>query len=98
MMAQGTSGSPAGVVAASKPTAQQVFVDHAKYVWRTLRYCGVAPVDLEDVCQEVFLIVHRKLPEFEGRSSLRTWIYGICLRVARQESRRAHRRRERLTS
>jgi RNA polymerase sigma-70 factor (ECF subfamily) len=43
---------------------------------------GVDETDIEDVCQEVFLIVHRKLAAFEGRSSLRTWVYGICVRTA----------------
>lgn len=47
------------------------------------------------MCQEVFVTVHRKLPEFEGRSKLRTWLYGICLRVASDYRRRAYVRRER---
>jgi RNA polymerase sigma-70 factor (ECF subfamily) len=63
-------------------------------LWRTLRHLGVAPSDVEDVCQDVFVTVHRKLDGFEGRSSLRTWLYGICLRVAWDYRRRAHIRRE----
>ena len=74
---------------------RQIFDEHARYVWRTLRHLGVADADLEDVCQEVFVTVHRKLPEFEGRSKLRTWLYGICLRVASDYRRRAYVRRER---
>ncbi len=74
---------------------RQIFDEHARYVWRTLRHLGVADADLEDVCQEVFVTVHRKLPEFEGRSKLRTWLYGICLRVASDYRRRAYIRRER---
>jgi RNA polymerase sigma-70 factor (ECF subfamily) len=46
------------------------------------------------VCQEVFIVVHRKLPEFEGRSTVQTWIYGICLRTASDYRRRAYFRRE----
>src|SRR5687767_5895670 len=53
-------------------SVRQIFDEHARYVWRTLRHLGVADADLEDVCQEVFVTVHRKLPEFEGRSKLRT--------------------------
>jgi RNA polymerase sigma-70 factor, ECF subfamily len=76
-------------------SVRQIFDEHARYVWRTLRHLGVADADLEDVCQEVFVTVHRKLPEFEGRSKLRTWLYGICLRVASDYRRRAYVRRER---
>ncbi|MCZ4694285.1 RNA polymerase sigma factor [Ancylomarina euxinus] len=38
--------------------------------------------DLEDVCQEVFIKVHQKLPEFRGDSKLSTWIATIAYRVA----------------
>jgi RNA polymerase sigma-70 factor (ECF subfamily) len=72
----------------------EIFREHAPYVWRVLRRLGVREADVEDLCQEVFVIVHRKLPEFEGRSSMRTWIYGICIRVASDHRRRAHVRRE----
>lgn len=74
-----------------------VFREHAPYVWRAMRRLGVREADAEDLCQEVFVVVHRKLAEFEGRSSMRTWIYGICVRVARDHRRRAHVRREQPT-
>lgn len=79
------------------PSFEQLFVDHAPYVWRVLLRLGVHASDAEDVCQEVFLIVHRRLPSFEGRSSIQTWIYGICVRVTADYRKRAHRRYE-LTS
>ena len=60
----------------------QIFREYAPFVWRGLRRLGVPECDVEDVCQEVFVVVHRKLGDFEGRSSLRTWIYGICARTA----------------
>jgi RNA polymerase sigma-70 factor, ECF subfamily len=85
---------------ASGPTDAQftgIFREHAPFVWRVLRRLGVAETDVEDASQEVFLVVHRKLGEFEGRSSVRTWIYGICVRVASDHRRRAHLRRERVT-
>jgi RNA polymerase sigma-70 factor (ECF subfamily) len=72
-----------------------VFDEHARYVWRALRHLGIPEADVEDLCQEVFVVVHRKLGEFEGRSELRTWLYGICLRVAADHRRRAHVRHER---
>lgn len=74
-----------------------VFRDHAPFVWRALRRLGVREADVEDVCQEVFVVVHRKLGDFEGRSSLRTWIYGICARTASDYRRSARVRREVVT-
>jgi RNA polymerase sigma-70 factor (ECF subfamily) len=59
---------------------------------------GVAEADVDDVLQEVFLAVHRGLPGFQGRSSDRTWVYGICLRTCSNYRQRAHRRRERLVA
>jgi RNA polymerase sigma-70 factor (ECF subfamily) len=44
--------------------------------------------DLPDACQEVFLVAHRKLPEFRGEASSRTWLFGIALRVAKTWRRR----------
>jgi RNA polymerase sigma-70 factor (ECF subfamily) len=49
---------------------------------------------LMDAAQEVFLVVNRRFREFEGRSTLSTWIRQICLRVALSYRRRRGRRRE----
>jgi RNA polymerase sigma-70 factor (ECF subfamily) len=57
-------------------------------VWRSLRYLGVREADVADASQEVFLIVHRRLPEFRGESKVETWLYGICLGVARNLRRK----------
>lgn len=75
-----------------------LFREHARYVWRCVRQLGVADADAEDVCQEVFLTAQRKLSSFEGRSSLRSWLYGIALRVASDYRRSAYVRRERATA
>ena len=75
------------------PPFATVYDDHVKFAWRVLGRLGVARADLEDVCQEVFIVVHRRLGEFEGRSSLRTWIYGIALRCASDYRRRDRRGR-----
>lgn len=72
-----------------------VFREHAPYVHRALRYLGVAPADIEDAAQEVFLVVLRRLVEFEGRAQLRTWIHRICWRVAQAHRRKSRRTRQR---
>ena len=75
-------------------TSRQVFDEHARYVFRVLKYFGVRDADVQDVCQEVFITVHRKIGEFEGRSSVRTWLYRICQHAASDHRRRAYVRRE----
>ena len=71
----------------------RVFDEHAPYVGRTLRCLGVGEREVGDAVQDVFLVVHRRLGEFAGRASVRTWLYAICLRVAREQRRRGARRR-----
>ncbi|MEO8900394.1 MAG: sigma-70 family RNA polymerase sigma factor [Polyangiaceae bacterium] len=55
---------------------------HFSLVWRALGRLGVRESDLMDLTQKVFLTAYLKLPEFEGRSLLSTWLWGICRRVA----------------
>jgi len=73
---------------------REVFDAHAAWVLRVLGHLGVLDADVPDASQEVFLVVHRKLAGFEGRSSLRTWLYGICVRVAAARRRAGRRRAE----
>ena len=84
----------APVTAPATPSFAEVYRDYAAFAWRVLRRLGVRDADLEDVCQEVFLVVHKKLPEFAHRSSVRTWLYSIAIRCASEHRRRAHVRRE----
>jgi RNA polymerase sigma-70 factor, ECF subfamily len=64
------------------------------YVVRAVRYFGVPERDVADVAQDVLLLVFRKLPEFEGRSSVRTWLYRICQRSASDYRRKSQVRNE----
>lgn len=81
--------------AQAQPSFAEVFVEYAPFVLRVMRHLGVPPSDLQDQSQEVFVAVFKGLASFGGRSSLQTWLYGICLRVASNQRRRAHVRRER---
>jgi RNA polymerase sigma-70 factor, ECF subfamily len=45
----------------------------------------------EDAVQETWLTCFRTLDRFEGRSSLKTWIFGILLNVARSRRRKESR-------
>jgi RNA polymerase sigma-70 factor (ECF subfamily) len=74
----------------------EVYTEHMAFVWRSLRRLGISERDLDDVCQEVFVIVHRKLATFDASGQLRTWLFGIARRVAADHRKRAHVRREEL--
>jgi len=73
------------------PPIADVYEAHFRYVWRCLRGFGVAEPQLEDACQDVFVVVHRKLADFDGGARLTTWLYEIALRVARRYRSRAAR-------
>jgi RNA polymerase sigma-70 factor (ECF subfamily) len=64
-----------------------LFRAQAPFVWRVLRRYGVPEEELEDACQEVFVVVHRKAETFAHRSSVRTWLYGIARRIASRHTR-----------
>lgn len=78
--------------AAERPSFDDVYREHFAFVWRSAKRLGVREASLDDVVQEVFVIVHRRLGDFEGRSSLKTWLFGIALRVARDAKRSAARK------
>lgn len=66
------------------------------YVWRSLLRLGVPMRDAEDLAQEVFVVVHRRLAEFDPKRPLRPWLFGICANVARGHRKKAATRKERL--
>ncbi len=74
--------------------ADDVYEQHADFVWRTLQHLGVRSADLEDLGQEVFVTVHRRLSTFDGRSKLTTWLFGICWHLVLRHRRRAYLRFE----
>jgi RNA polymerase sigma-70 factor (ECF subfamily) len=78
---------------AGHPDVNQIYRRHGAFVWRNLRRLGIPENMVEDVLQDVFMVVHRRLLEFESRSSLKTWLFGIVLRVVRTHRRSQQRRR-----
>jgi len=56
--------------------------EHQGLVFRTLRRM-LGTDDVDDHAQEVFLRLHRALPQFGQRSRLSTYLYRIVLNVAR---------------
>jgi len=74
------------------PSFDAVYEQTFDFAWRSARRLGVAPSAVDDVVQDVFLVVHRRLAEFEGRSSIKTWVFGILLRSV-SDHRRTLRRK-----
>lgn len=74
--------------AVAVPTFDEVYGDHVGFVWRTLRSFGVAEPHVEDAVQDVFVVVHRRLAEWEGRAQITTWLFAIARRVAAAYRRR----------
>ena len=73
------------------PTFERVYDECFAMVWRGLHRLGVPDALVDDATQDVFLKVHCHLHEFEGRSSVRSWVFGIAVNVAREHRRRARR-------
>ena len=71
---------------------QELLRRYQNIVWRVCYSYMRNPQDAEDLTQEVFLRVYRSLPQFEGRSSLKTWIYRIALNTCKNEIRHRSRR------
>ena len=69
-----------------------IYDQHVDFVWRSLRRLGVPDRLVDDAVQDVFIVVHRRLAEFEGRSALRSWLFGIARRVAHDHRRRIGRK------
>lgn len=76
---------------------REVYDKHFRFVWRALHSLGVPEGDMPDALQDVFIVVHRKLPEFEERAKITTWLFGISMRVASGRRRAQKTRREVVT-
>ena len=66
----------------------RLYADHFRAVWKTLSRLGVFPGALDDATQEVFITAWKRWSEFEGRSTHRTWLLGIAIRVASDARRK----------
>lgn len=100
MLESGAPATMSDLVAISNSAREEnlydfdtIYRDNASFLWFALRRLGVPENAIEDVVQEVFLTIHRRIGSFEGRSTLRSWLYGIAVRVARSYHRRASVRR-----
>lgn len=71
---------------------ETIYREQFRFVWRTVRRLGIEGALVDDVVQEVFVVVHRRLGDFEGRSTAKTWLYGIVRRVVADHRRTLRRK------
>jgi RNA polymerase sigma-70 factor (ECF subfamily) len=71
---------------------EALYREHFRFVWRIVRRLGIDGGQVDDVVQDVFVVVHRRLGDFEGRSSAKTWLYGIVRRVVADHRRTLRRK------
>jgi RNA polymerase sigma-70 factor (ECF subfamily) len=79
------------VRAGDRHAFRQLFLNHRGQVARVIQRF-VAPNEIDDVVQEVFLHVHRSLASFRGEARFTTWLYRLSLNVARMHVRKARSR------
>lgn len=73
----------------------EMFRSHYQRVVRWLTVLGVAPAEVDDVAQEVFIIAHRKLDQLRPDASVAGWLMGIARRVGATHRRGYERARAR---
>jgi RNA polymerase sigma-70 factor (ECF subfamily) len=74
--------TPAGAGPSTEPLSlDALYRTHAPQVARWAAHLGGPHLDVDDLVHEVFLVVGRRLPEFQGRSAVTTWLYAITERV-----------------
>jgi RNA polymerase sigma-70 factor (ECF subfamily) len=73
-------------------TFDEIYDELFPFVWRSVRRLGVVDSAVDDVVQDVFIVVHRRLAAFEGTGAMKSWLFGIVLRVVK-DLRRTLRRK-----
>ena len=80
----------------AEPDFESIFEAHFSYVWRTLGRLGVGEADREDLANEVFFQMHRRLGGIDLDRPLRPWIFAFAFRIASTHRRLARHRFERV--
>jgi RNA polymerase sigma-70 factor (ECF subfamily) len=78
----------------AKRNFEDIFDTHFSYVWRTLARLGIAEADREDLANEVFFQIHRRLRTVDLDRPLRPWIFAFASRIASSYRRLARHRFE----
>jgi RNA polymerase sigma-70 factor, ECF subfamily len=85
----------AGLDRAGPPTSLDFHVlyrQQVSYVLRTLRRLGVRPAEVDDLAQEVFTVVFRRLSDYDPSRPIGPWLFGIAFRIVSVHHRARSRR------
>jgi RNA polymerase sigma-70 factor (ECF subfamily) len=82
----------------SAGTLAEIYNDYFTFVWRNARRLGVPESSADDVVQEVFIVVQRRLPDYDGRAHVRSWLFGILTYVVQRYHRSIRRKDARCVS
>src|SRR3990172_8709853 len=80
LLAQLDEGALALLQARDPGTLATVVQDHARPLYRAARGMGFRDEEAEDLVQDVLTTFLETLDRFEGRSQVRTWLFGILHR------------------
>jgi len=58
-----------------------VYAETFPAVWRAVGKLGVPKAARDDVVQDIFVAVFRRLGDFRGESTLKTWVFSIAIRI-----------------
>src|SRR6185436_12920344 len=91
--AEAASGAPSPVrVPLDPPELAAIYEEHSRPIfYLALRLLG-DPTQAEDATHDVFLKAYRKLGDFKGNSSIRTWLYRITINHCQNLLQAWHRR------
>ncbi len=70
----------------------EIYRSHVSFVWRICQRMRVPEMNIDDAVQDVFIVVHRRLVDFDGSVPLRAWLYGIVSRVVADHRKRFRRK------
>jgi RNA polymerase sigma-70 factor (ECF subfamily) len=80
------------VLVQALPAFDAVYEEQFDFVWRTARRLGVPESAADDVVQDTFVVLHRRLAEYDGTTPVRRWLIGILTRVVADHRRRYRRK------
>src|SRR5688500_8547683 len=74
----------------------QLYAEHFRFVWSLAARLGVPSASREDVAQEVWITVYRRMHTLLPDASARGWVAAITRKVASRQHRTHHRAERKL--